>query len=838
MRKVLFRAFVITALILSLTLTSLSITSPTGLPYVSVDPQTNTTGVGMSFDIDITVTGITLPNDLYGWEANLTFNPEILNCTGAEEGPFLKDVPPGFTKWGVTIQNEYGWVYMWAGFSPPPPSGAIGSGTLATVTFKALAVGSTPLNFLFPTDLTTVDEHGVSQSIPQDPPVSGFFTNVHDVAVADVKPSTTSVMLGDPVSIDVTVDNEGYFTETFDVTTYWNIGALRGEIGTKTVTNLEGGTSTTPPSFTWDTTGICTGTYTISAEASLEGETDPADNTFINGEVTVFHPEAPIADFTLSPEKPKVNDMVTFNASASFDPNGQIVSWDWDFNDGNVESGKVVTHAYTEAGTYNVTLTVKDNDELCNIVWKPLKVLSYPVARFTYFPEEPLRNRTVTFDASGSTPDGGTIISYAWDFDDGTTRIYVGENLTDTTTHTYTTAGTYRVNLTITDSEGLTSFITHDVTVSIKHDVAVLSVFIPREYKPVYAGKLIKIAVVVRNEGTETETFNVTVYLDDTPIETREVTDLAPLDETTPSPPIYWNTMGLSAGKYTITAEAILDGDENSTNNKATTPMDVSVADLAITNVTVSSTTVLAGDLLNVSVTVKNEGTANSTELAVYIYLTNSTSSDIRIIDFGIDSLESGTERTQSGSCNATKYRWTEIDPLTNQPVEKRISPGTYTLSAYVEPIKLESDLEDNTYTYGSVTVGASLISIYANPETVTLGSTTTINGSITPARPNVSVTLQYRLSGSETWNSLETVTTDENSAYACDWKPETTGTYEVMASWEGDNDALPSESEILTLIVNPAQPNVFLYVVAAVAIIVMAATAIYLLRFRKSKPT
>ncbi|MDQ3744341.1 MAG: PKD domain-containing protein, partial [Acidobacteriota bacterium] len=50
-----------------------------------------------------------------------------------------------------------------------------------------------------------------------------------------------------------------------------------------------------------------------------------------------------------------------FNGSGSFDPDGSITSYSWNFGDGGTASGVSSTHAYTSPGTYNVTLTVTDN---------------------------------------------------------------------------------------------------------------------------------------------------------------------------------------------------------------------------------------------------------------------------------------------------------------------------------------------------------------------------------------------------------------------------------------------------------------------------------------------
>ena len=66
----------------------------------------------------------------------------------------------------------------------------------------------------------------------------------------------------------------------------------------------------------------------------------------------------PVANFTYSFEE----SYVLFNGSSSYDPNGEIVSYDWDFGDGNTGSGELVYHKYCEVGEYYVTLTVTDND--------------------------------------------------------------------------------------------------------------------------------------------------------------------------------------------------------------------------------------------------------------------------------------------------------------------------------------------------------------------------------------------------------------------------------------------------------------------------------------------
>jgi PKD repeat protein len=87
--------------------------------------------------------------------------------------------------------------------------------------------------------------------------------------------------------------------------------------------------------------------------------------------------DPPVAKFSYSPEFPLVDSLITFNASESSDVDGEIESYKWDFGDETNGSGMVVTHSYSEAGTYNVTLTVTDNSGADNSTFAELQVLSF-----------------------------------------------------------------------------------------------------------------------------------------------------------------------------------------------------------------------------------------------------------------------------------------------------------------------------------------------------------------------------------------------------------------------------------------------------------------------------
>ena len=108
--------------------------------------------------------------------------------------------------------------------------------------------------------------------------------DIHDVAITMVTVSQNSVVQGETVYINVTVENQGDFTETFNVTVYAD--SLIVDLP-QTVSDILPSTSMVLL-FTWNTSTVSEGIYTIKATAStVPFEIDTADNTYINGNVTV-----------------------------------------------------------------------------------------------------------------------------------------------------------------------------------------------------------------------------------------------------------------------------------------------------------------------------------------------------------------------------------------------------------------------------------------------------------------------------------------------------------------------------------------------------------------------
>jgi len=101
-----------------------------------------------------------------------------------------------------------------------------------------------------------------------------------------------------------------------------------------------------------------------------------------------------------------------------------------------------------------------------------------------------------------------------------------------------------------------------------------------------------------------------------------------------------------------------------------------------------------------------------------------------------------------------------------------------------------------------------STISIALSSTDIALESDVTISGDINPVRDNVTVTISYRPSGG-TWTTLATKKTDSSSSYSYVWTPTETGTYQLKATWAGDQNTEGAESEVKTLTVTGAPEGI-----------------------------
>ncbi|MEZ5338272.1 MAG: PKD domain-containing protein [bacterium] len=196
-----------------------------------------------------------------------------------------------------------------------------------------------------------------------------------------------------------------------------------------------------------------------------KGATDTASiSETVGGGITVnIAPSAAISADTLSGNLPLT---INFDASASSDVDGTIVSYEWDFDgDGSwdLDTGTTATTSfeYTTSGSFDPAVRVTDDDGASDVAslsengGGTITINAAPTAVITGSPLSGTLPLTVDFDASASSDSDGTIVKFEWDFDgDGSWDLDTGT--TATTSFEYTTAGNFDPAVRVTDDDGAT----------------------------------------------------------------------------------------------------------------------------------------------------------------------------------------------------------------------------------------------------------------------------------------------------------------------------------------------------------------------------------------------
>ncbi len=166
-------------------------------------------------------------------------------------------------------------------------------------------------------------------------------------------------------------------------------------------------------------------------------------------------PQPPVADFVVNPAATKPGTPVTFNASASYDTDGTIVSYAWEFGDSTVGNGIVAAHAYANPGVYTVNLTVTDNQSLTSSATHPVTIVGNRAPRIVSStpmlgPVTVDAGATVAFTVIATDPDGDAL-TYTWRVD-GT----VAGGDSNMLNFTSTAPGAHTVNVTVSDGSLVT----------------------------------------------------------------------------------------------------------------------------------------------------------------------------------------------------------------------------------------------------------------------------------------------------------------------------------------------------------------------------------------------
>jgi gliding motility-associated-like protein len=194
-------------------------------------------------------------------------------------------------------------------------------------------------------------------------------------------------------------------------------------------------------SYLWST-GATTQTITASSGGSYSVTiTDPNGCSGILSTTVNVNP-IPVANFT--PNDICINQPLQFNDISTI-ASGTIVSWSWNFGDGNVSQLQDPIHTYATPGTYTVTLVIVSNNGCTSTTTRTFNVFSLPQANFSY--NFTCVNELIQFTDMSFT-GMGNITNWFWDFGDGTT------SNAQNPTHAFTNAGTQIVNLTVTTGGG------------------------------------------------------------------------------------------------------------------------------------------------------------------------------------------------------------------------------------------------------------------------------------------------------------------------------------------------------------------------------------------------
>jgi hypothetical protein len=199
-----------------------------------------------------------------------------------------------------------------------------------------------------------------------------------------------------------------------------------------------------------------------------------ATGTLVAGALAgCLNPSLPQALFSVSADQGEAPFTTSFNGTISFDPDGHIVAYRWDFGDGTYGSGPVASHEYTKNGEYLVRLTVTDDSGKSSEAVMSVRALNpAPTAEFTYSPRSTLPNgdcfvcRGEKVDFTATAVDDGYVVSYYWEFGpEGKVQPTTAEGK-DVQDVEFLASGEYSVLLTVTDDDGDTGQFSLLVTVA------------------------------------------------------------------------------------------------------------------------------------------------------------------------------------------------------------------------------------------------------------------------------------------------------------------------------------------------------------------------------------
>lgn len=212
--------------------------------------------------------------------------------------------------------------------------------------------------------------------------------------------------------------------------------------------------------YSYTTPVIPAGTYTVRVRGVDQNgfATSPTTDVTVTVQVPVSNP--PVAAFTVS----CVQNVCTFDGRGSTDENAAALTYSWAFGNGS-GSGAVVTRTYTAANTYTVVLTARDEWGNTGTATQTVTITEPPgnVAPNAVISEPSCAALVCNFSSAASTdPNVGDTFTRVWKWGDGT-----ADSTSTSTSHTFPSAGTYTVQLIVTDGWGKATTVNRSVTVTV-----------------------------------------------------------------------------------------------------------------------------------------------------------------------------------------------------------------------------------------------------------------------------------------------------------------------------------------------------------------------------------
>jgi len=172
-------------------------------------------------------------------------------------------------------------------------------------------------------------------------------------------------------------------------------------------------------------------------------------------------PKPPWAVFKASPTTVLTNQPVSFDGSASSDPSATITNYFWDLDGSgtfstSTGSSPLLTHAFSQPGTYNVVMKVLDSLGQQDVTTRTITVNDPVTANIAASPNPASVGQAITFDASHSVDVVGPITSYRWDLD-GSGNYATSTGSTPTLTTSFPSVGAHTVSVKASDAAGNSS---------------------------------------------------------------------------------------------------------------------------------------------------------------------------------------------------------------------------------------------------------------------------------------------------------------------------------------------------------------------------------------------